>query len=75
MVVTTGTAETTSTFKGGTDLRVWDNGFSEQKSSGDGIREKMALLILCSFATVIQVWGRLISGNKKSRERAPIANV
>jgi len=69
MVVTTGTAETTSTFKGGTDLRVWDNGFSEQKSSGDGIREKMALLILCSFATVIQVWGRLISGNTRNRGR------
>jgi len=27
----------------------------------------MVLLILCSFATAIQVWGRLISGNTRNR--------
>ena len=31
----------------------------------------MALLIPCSFATVIQVWGRLISGNTRSRWGEP----
>jgi len=33
----------------------------------------MALLILCSFATMIQVWGRLISGNTNNRRREPIS--
>jgi len=31
----------------------------------------MVLLILCSFAMVIQVWGRLISGNTRNLEREP----
>ena len=48
-----------------------DNGFSEQTSSRDGIQEKMALLIPCSFATAIQVWGRLISGNTRNRGGEP----
>jgi len=39
-------------------------------SLGDGIREKMALLILCSL---IQVWGRLISGNTSNRGRESIS--
>jgi len=35
------------------------------------MREEMALLILCSFAMVIQVWGRLISGNTRNLGREP----
>ena len=47
------------------------NGFSERTNSRDGIREIMALLILCSFAMVIQVWGRPISGNTINRWGEP----
>ena len=43
------------------------NGYSERTNSGDGIREMMVPLILCSFAMVIQVWGRPISGNTINR--------
>jgi len=31
----------------------------------------MTLLVLCFFATVIQVWGRLISGNPRNRWGEP----
>ena len=47
------------------------NGYSERTSSGDGIREMMVPLILCSFAMVIQVWGRPISGNTINRWGEP----